>query len=183
MWFAQKVHVHAHLCVGVPRDAILFDGRPAPSFEGQPVLCMPYCDNSNVIYLEPALGEDVASRIKDVLRGWGLGLQDITPPETCCESLGAYIDGAAGIVRPTWRRLSRVVAACDRLSRRPLAASKQVEKRLGHITHIAMLYKPLLALLNCCYACVRKKYVQPVRVGLASQRSCGIVGVYCLLLV
>ena len=148
-----------------PRDAILFDGRPAPSFEEQPFLCMPYCDNGgNVICLEPALGEDVASRIEDLLRGWGLGLQDITPPETCCDSLGVYIDRAAGIDRPTWRRLSRVVAACDRLSRRPHATSKQVEKQLGHITYIAMLYRPLLALLNCFYAFVRKKYVQPVRV-------------------
>ena len=126
---------------------------------------MPYCDNGNVICLEPALGEDVPSHINDVWRGWGLGLQDITPPETCCESLGVYTDGAAGIVRPTWRRLSRVVAACDRLSRRPRVTSKQLEKRPGHITYIAKLYRPLLALLNCCYAFARAKYVQPVRVG------------------
>ena len=85
--------MHAHICAGVSRDAILFDGRPAPSFEEQPVLCMPYCDNGNVICLEPALGGDVASRLKDMLCGWGLGLQDIAVPETCCESPGVYIGG------------------------------------------------------------------------------------------
>ena len=112
---------------------------------------MPYCDNGNVICLEPALGEDVASRIKDVLRGWGLGLQDITPPETCCESLGVYIGWAAGIVRPTRRRLSRVVAACDRLSRRPRATPKQVEKRLGHIAFLLLIHWSYLSLLGACY--------------------------------
>ena len=34
---------------------------------------------------------------------------------------------------------------------------------MGHVTSIAMLYRPLLALLNGVYAFIRKQYVKPIK--------------------
>ena len=55
-----------------------------------------------------------------------------------------------------------------------------MEKLPGHITYMAMLYRPLLALLNCCYAFVRNKYVQPVRVWFSVAQE--LLHCRCLLL-
>jgi hypothetical protein len=78
------------------------------------------------------------------------------------ESLGVYIDGERGLVRPSWKRLSKIVSACDFMSRRPRVTSKQLERLIGHITYIALLFRPLLSILNSSYGFVQRDYQHPI---------------------
>ena len=166
MYFAQRVHVQAHILAGFPAAAIVVDGQPPPSFKEHAALAMPYCDNGNIMALNREDCASAVNKVMAVLRGWKLGLQDILEPTLQAESLGVHVDGrrGRGEVRPSWSRLSRIVAACEVLSRRPKISSKQLERLVGHITYVSLLHRPLLSLLNSVYAFIRREFVRPTRV-------------------
>ena len=165
MWIAQRVHVQAHIVAGFLPQTIVVDGQPPPNFREHRVIAMPYCDNGNVMSLNKKDAEEATEKVMNVLKGWGLGLQDITGAQLQAESLGVFIDGrrGRGIVRPTWARLSRVVAACEFMSRRPKVSSRQLERLVGRITYLSLLYRPLLSLLNAVYAFIRNEFIRPTR--------------------
>ncbi len=139
MWLAQRAHVEAHVRAGLSPACVVIDGRPAPTFEEHGVIAMPYCDNGNILALSSEAAEVGVEKVMRQLRSWRLDLQDITGAVLKTESLGVYIDGERGLVRPSWKRLSNIVSACDFMSRRPRVTSKQLERLIGHITYIALL--------------------------------------------
>ena len=156
MWLAQRVHVEAHVRAGVLPSRIVVDGRPAPSLSTPVPVAMPYCDNGNIIGTCKEEVERVVACVMAELRKMRLDLQDINGAVLEAESLGVYVDGRRGLVRPSWRQLSKVVAACDFMSRHPKVTSKQMERLGGHVTHISLLHRPLLSLLNAVYGFIHR---------------------------
>ena len=71
MWFAQRLHVKAHLVAGFSPSDLIVDGQPAECLSKDRVLAMPYCDNGNIIGLDPELGENKSSEVRIVLESWG----------------------------------------------------------------------------------------------------------------
>ena len=149
---------------GVLPSRIIVDGRPAPSLSTSVPVAMSYCDNGNIIGTCKEDVERVVTSVMAELRNMRLDLQDITGAALDAESLGVYVDGRRGLVRPLWRRLSKVVAACDFMSRRPNVTSKQLERLAGCITYISLLHRPLLSLLNAVYGFIHRGFVMPTRV-------------------
>ena len=80
MWIAQRVHVQAHVLAGFPPAAIIVDGQPPPDLTQYDAVAMPYCDNGNILSLRREEADKAVNKVMEVLRGWRLGLQDITGP-------------------------------------------------------------------------------------------------------
>ena len=149
MWLAQRVHVKAHVRAGFSPSRIIVDGRPAPSLSTSEPVAMPYCDNGNIIGTCEEEVERAVTSVMAELRKMRLDLQDITGAVSEAEGFGVNVDGRRGRVRPSWRRLSKVVAACDFMSRRPKVTSTQMDRLLvvSRTSHFFIVLSSLSSML------------------------------------
>ena len=112
-WLAQRAHMFlTQRATGLSSDRFFVDGRPPPSIGPEPA-CLQYCDNGNIISTDPSEIVKVMNLIIAELEKHGMEVHEVEAPRTQIESLGVYIDGRRGFVKPTARRVNRMLQVLE----------------------------------------------------------------------
>ena len=78
-------------------------------------------------------------------------------------SLGDDVDTERGVVCPTAKRLTRIIRAAQFVSSRPTITGRMLSRFVGHATHLMLVGRPMLSILNHSY-----QFIQPVLAANAS---------------
>ena len=88
-------------------------------------------------------------------------------------SLGFFVDGIQGIVKPLPGKVGRVVSAFKWFSRRPRVSGRAIEKFLGHAVHFMLLRRELLSCMRSLYDFVQSSYRSRQRLWRSAAREAG----------
>ena len=78
----------------------------------------------------------------------GFDVHDIERPAQQFTSLGVDVDTEMAVVRPTAKRLTRIIRAAQFGSSRPNITGRMLSRGVGHATHLMLVCRPLLSTLN-----------------------------------
>eukprot|EP00438_Fugacium_kawagutii_P003956 Skav200396 [mRNA] locus=scaffold1919:156792:162160:- [translate_table: standard] len=172
MWIAQRVHQNISLrASGLPHDRVVVEGRAPPSLEGGEPILIPYADNLNVAGLNPERVQETKDAVVAALRGHGFRVHEELDASDCAQSLGFLVDGASGIVQPVPEKLHKVRQAFRWLAGRPRVRGREVERLLGHATHLMMLRRELLSIFRSLYDFVQGSYHRRSRLWPSATRE------------
>ncbi|CAK0886748.1 unnamed protein product [Prorocentrum cordatum] len=105
------------------------------------------------------------------LRGRGLTTHDISGPQVDVDLLGFHIDGARGAIRIAPERFWRPVMSLDYILKHSLLTGAELERLIGHLTHVLLLRREVLSLLSASYVFVSKCYTRRVRLWPSVRRE------------
>ncbi|CAK0885220.1 unnamed protein product, partial [Prorocentrum cordatum] len=97
-----------------------------------------------------------------VMAGVGLPLHDVEVGENLVEALGPELDGVELRARLAQGKRWRLLQGAKALLRQRRAASREVEKMVGHFARAMLLNRPSLSVFRSVYDFVRKHYRHPV---------------------
>ena len=112
------------------RESLIVDGRPAPSFDNEAGVSMPYCDNVHSLSTDPLTCNQNCDNMCDQLRGIGFEIHEESSASSLMPTLGGKIDGISGHVRPTPMRMWSLRRIFLQLARAAKLSSDMVQ-RLG----------------------------------------------------
>ena len=105
--------------------------------------------------------------MRDQLQGHfenlGLPVHEVTGPSAEAVSLGYRIMGRDGIVAPTEKKLHALGAAGRWLTRRPRTKGSDIERFMGHVTHVCLLRREMLSIFRHTYRFIQESYDTSVR--------------------
>ena len=86
-------------------------------------------------------------------------------------ALGWAFDGKERMLRPTPRRVWRLVIALRYILQHPYLSSKQLEVIIGHFTFLALIRRPMFSIMRSVYAFVKKDFARPRRLWPSIERE------------
>ena len=109
-WLSQMVHVQIakQSMPDVDDSRFLIDGQPSPEISnnsGKSYACMLYADNANHLGVDADEVNFRRNQLSIGLNGRGLASHEVVEASDRVESIGVEIDGKAGEVVPTAKRL------------------------------------------------------------------------------
>ena len=172
MWISQRVHQNISLIAsGLDSSRVVVDHRAPPDLSGGDPIIIPYADNLNVAGTDQQAVQDTKDRIVKVLGGHGFRVHEELDASDCAQSLGFLIDGSNGLVAPVPEKLFKVQQAFRWLAGRPKVRGKEVERLLGHATHLMMLRRELLSIFRSLYDFVQGSYEKRSRLWPSAVRE------------
>ena len=175
-YLAQESHRHLTECA-LPGVPFMSDHRPSPPLGEGRVLV--YADNGTHLGMDEAGVNARKSRVKAHLDTWGLEVHEETEAGTLREPLGTRIDGKLGVVKCTAHRIWRLSQALTALRAGAEVSGDELERVVGHITFICLLYRLGLSLLCHSYVYIRSMGSSRGRLWKKWLMSCGVSVRYC----
>ena len=105
----------------------------------------------------------------------GLDTHEEADAELLATSLGRDIDGERGMVFTNPVKLWKIRLAFQWLSRRPVVSGCQLERLIGHATHVMLLNRPLLSIFRSLYDFIRSHYAHTTRLWASAARESGLL--------
>jgi len=131
MWFVQMLHEHV-VSQEFDEEHIVRDSRPAPEMRRGETCASPFCDNLGVIGTDADRVLKLRESVQEGFEELGFGMHEETIAEGDAEILGGRFHGDQTVIRPSFKKFSRVVQACRWVSRRPRITGQEMERILGH---------------------------------------------------
>ena len=132
-WLGQRAHVSLSFeSASILSTQIFAEGRPAPNIKDK-VAFIPYVVNANMISAGPKQVIIVRDKITKMIRETGLGVHEITDPETKFDTLGVSVIGVRLVVSSISKRVRKVLAVLGFLCSGLRLNDQQLEHVLGHI--------------------------------------------------
>lgn len=164
--WCQQIHQRAALRAGLRVDQRLQDRRPAPTLAGGAVHAQ-YVDLI-VAGTDPGQVADAVRSVVSELRRLWLKVHEIEEGVEMAELPGWSVDGAAGVVGPSRRRLWRVRLGLRAPLARERCIGADLERVVGHMTFISLVARPSAPHTCSCASTGMRSIVFEVVVGRAS---------------
>ena len=156
--------------LGIGRDSIVLDGRPAPRLASHGVLNMPYCDNIHCLSTDSHSCEAAREEVCKGLEGLGFELHEEVSATSFFPSLGGIIDGKNGEIKPTSRRAWMMIFAFE-YAAHAIVSTSLIQRLLGHAMTICVLNRSGMSIFRHLYDFVESG-CGPRRLSPSEQREC-----------
>ena len=153
-WIVQEMVVGLCQEAGVPLSNMLVAEWPAPSL-ADGVVCNPYCDNLNLIGLDPDEVNSTLRRLLVVFRKKGFDLHEIEWAREVATPLGSYFNGSKNYVGSKPAKLHTIRSACKWFREGRQVTGKQIEIMLGILTHEFLFNRGALSVFRAAYTFVK----------------------------
>ena len=138
-YLVQQLHTQKALgALGLDEKHLFLEGQPAPSLEQHNICIMPYCDNLHSICTDSAVCQSAKDSMARALEEIGFELHEHMDAATEFETLGGVIDGKKGQVRPTAKRLWKIIYAFEYAAEHAVDG-KTIQRLLGHSMVVSVL--------------------------------------------
>ena len=115
-----------------------------------------YADNATHIGDKEEAVNARYSQLKSSLESQGLSVHEENEAGLMREPLGVRVDGWSGVVRPTQHRLWRLTLALRACRSGWALRGRDLERLVGHITFVLLLFRLSLSLLDHSYVFTRR---------------------------
>eukprot|EP00971_Amphidinium_carterae_P296523 5890637-Amphidinium_carterae.2 len=128
--------------------------RPLP---GEPAMLL-YVDNQLFVAKNSWDSGKALDRAHSYFTSLGLPLHEVEKDVRLIDFLGLELDGVHNLVRIGARKRMRLKRAWEQIRRKPMLSGQELEVIIGHLTHVLLLNRPLLATFGACYSYIRRFY-------------------------
>ena len=170
-YLVQKLHEQlARNSLGIPRSSVFLDGHPPPMLQGEDVGTMPYCDNVHVLSLQQDACQTGKDEVCSSLELAGFDLHEHEDATTLFPTLGGIVDGKAGEVRATPKRMWTLIFIFNFMAHAVIDADF-VQRVLGHAMVVCTLNRGGMSIFRRLYDFVAKGG-PPRRLNGGERREC-----------
>ena len=170
LFFCQSLLENAAREAGLQDDHRIEDKTWAGQVSKGRLVHAEYVDNFFISGTDKDLVQGSFDRMRSVLERWGFRIHDVSDAAPVVEGLGLLIDGDAGRVSLTARRIWKLRLASIALCRRRGAPlPKIVEKIIGHFTFAMLMKRETLSVFSHVYRCCRCDRPNPAIWALAKK--------------
>ena len=141
--------------LGIARSKLVIDGQPVPRLGDNECVGMPYCDNVHSLSKSRDRCQQGCNDICDHLQQMGFELHEEAGASTYMETLGGVIDGEAGQIRSTKKRMWRVILAFEHMCSAKVS-TQLVQKLLGHGITLCILNRAGMCIFRRLYDFVER---------------------------
>eukprot|EP00971_Amphidinium_carterae_P341870 6480919-Amphidinium_carterae.2 len=157
LYWCQRMHELQLSLAGCTLERRLYD-RSGRGLLGEEPAHLVYVDNYAVMGTNIDRVRSMAASVYKHLTGAGLLVHEVEGPSADVECLGWRIDGKAGTVSPTRKRVWKLKLVLKTVLQRGRLRGKDLERIVGHATFMLLVQRSSLSLLSAVYPFISKHY-------------------------